>query len=137
MDGDITVEPSTTNNSSTINSSLVGTIGFDVKILEFLDKDDKPVKVLVAYDSYCSHSTVVLGQAKSLGLCLEPLGNITTQCFVDNMNQDTFKTKARIKINSVISELECLVSKGIQQLAMYKYDIPNEYVKKYNIKRVT
>ena len=53
VDGDIIVEASTTNNSLTINSSLVGAIGFDVEILEFLDKDEKPVKVLVAYDSYC------------------------------------------------------------------------------------
>ena len=56
-----------------INSSLVGAVGFDVEILKFLDVNDKPVDVLVAYNSYCSHSTVDIDLATSLGLSLSPL----------------------------------------------------------------
>ena len=75
--------------------------------------------------------------AKVLGLSLEPLGNITVQCFAGRVKQDTFKTKARIKTKKGISELECLVSKCKQELALFKYDIPSEWARKYNIKRVT
>ena len=137
VEGDILVDGATANNSSTINNSLVGTVGFDVEILEFLDQNDKPQKVLIAYDSYCSHSQIDLSLAKCLGLSLEPLGNITIQCFAGKVKQDTFKTKARIKTKKGISELECLVSKCKQQLALFKYDIPSEWARKYNIKRVT
>ena len=41
MDGNILVDGATTNNSSTINSSLVVAIGLDVEILEFLDVNGK------------------------------------------------------------------------------------------------
>ena len=44
---------------------------------------------------------------------------------------------ARIKTESGINELECLVSRCMQGLAMNRYDIPPEWVKKYNIKRFT
>ena len=47
VEGDIKVEQSTVNKRPTINSSPVGAIGFDVEVLEFLDKESKPVKVLV------------------------------------------------------------------------------------------
>ena len=89
----------------------MGALGFDVEILEFLDQNEKPQKVLIAYDSYCSHSQIDLGFAKSFGLSLEPFGNITIQCFAGKVKQDTFKTKARITTKKGISELECLVSK--------------------------
>ena len=66
---DILIDGSSVNNYVAVNRSLVGAVGFDVEILTFLDTCDKPMKVLFAYDSYYSHSTIYLGLAKSLGLC--------------------------------------------------------------------
>ena len=60
-----------------MSSSLVGAIGFDVEVLEVLDKEDKPVNVLVACDSYCSHSTMDQGMADTLRLNLESLGPVS------------------------------------------------------------
>ena len=75
------VEPSTANNVATINGNMLGAVGFDTEVLQFIGKDDEPRDVLVTYDSYCSHSMMDSKLAADMGLELEALGNMTTHKF--------------------------------------------------------
>ena len=83
-DSDIMVEPSTAKNVAKINGNMLGAVGFDTEVLQFVSKDGELKDVLVTYDSYCSHSMMDFKLATDLGLELECLGNMTTHSFMGN-----------------------------------------------------
>ena len=50
------VEPVTTNNLAKINGNMLGAVGFDTEVLQFIMKDGNVKNVLVTYDYCCSHT---------------------------------------------------------------------------------
>ena len=67
-DSDLLVEPSTMNNVAKINGNMLGAVGFDTEVLQFVAKDGELKNLLVTYDSYCSHSMMNSKLATDLGL---------------------------------------------------------------------
>ena len=67
-DSDLLAGPSTVNNVAKINGNMLGAIGFDTEVLQFITKDGSVKEVLVTYDSYCSHSMMDSKLATDLGL---------------------------------------------------------------------
>ena len=129
------VEPSTANNVAKINGNMLGAVGFDTEVLQFVAKDGELKNVLVTYDSYCSHSMMDSKLATDLGLELESLGNMTTHSFMGNTRENAYKSKARIRVdNQRYIELDCLVGRCFQELPRYNYEVPEHWTKKYNIK---
>ena len=47
------VEPVTTNILAKISGHMLGAVGFDTEVLQFITKDGNVKDVLVTYDSYC------------------------------------------------------------------------------------
>ena len=96
-DSDLLVESSTANNVAKINGNMLGAVGFDTEVLQFITKEGNVKDVLVTYDSYCSHSMMDSKLATDLGLELEPLGVVTTHSFLGSSKQKALKSKASIK----------------------------------------
>ena len=55
-DSDLLAGPSTVNNVAKINGNMLGAVGFDTEVLQFITKEGNVKDVPVTYDSYCSHS---------------------------------------------------------------------------------
>ena len=128
-DSDLLAGPSTVNNVAKINGNMLGAVGFDTEVLQFITKDGSVKDVLVTYDSYCSHSMMDSKLATDLGLELESLGIVTTHSFMGNSRENAYKSKASIKTgNQNYIELDLLVGKCYQELPRYNYEIPEKYL---------
>ena len=135
-DSDLLVEQSTVNNVAKINGNLLGAVGFDTEVLQFITKDGNIRNVLATYDSYCSHSMMDAELATDLGLELESLGVVTTHSFMGNSKQKAYKSKASIKTGpSHYIELDLLVGRCHQVLPRMQYTIPEEWAQKYKLKQ--
>ena len=115
------------NNVAKINGNMLGAVGFDTEVLQFITKEGNVKDVVVTYDSYCSHTMMDSMLATDLGLELEPLGTVTTHSCMRNSSIRTD--------NQHYIELDCLVGRCFQELPRYNYEIPECWSQKYNIKQ--
>ena len=79
---------------------MLGAVGFDTEVLQFITKEGNVKDVLVTYDSYCSHSMMDSKLATDLGLELEPLGTVTSHNFMGNSRENAYKSKASIRTDN-------------------------------------
>ena len=79
---------------------MLGAVGFDTEVLEFIANYENIKSILVTYDSYCSHSMMSTELTEELGLVLEPLGPVVTHSFMGNLREEAYKTKANIKTSN-------------------------------------
>ena len=128
-------EPTTVQNRATINNSFIGAVGFEIEILYFLSKRKDLIRVLVAYDNYCSHTSMDRELAEDLGLELSPIGSIKTNCYLGSVSQDGYKAKAIIQVDNEQKELEFIVGQCKQELDVSQYRVPEKWGKKYKINK--
>ena len=75
---------------------MLGAVGFDTEVLQFITKEGNVKEVLVTYDSNCLHTMMNSELVRDLALKLEPLGTVTTHSFMGNSRENAFKSKASI-----------------------------------------
>ena len=135
VEADIQGAPRVQDNRITINEAMIGGIGHDVEILDFLTFDGRPKKYLVGYDNYCSHTCIDHSLAKDLGYPVEHIGQITMKCLMGLVSVDASKTTSRIKTKDGNIALEFIINDNKQDLPVCHFDAPDSWVKKYNIKK--
>ena len=136
IEADIEGEQVIQENRVTINNATIGGVGFDVEVIEFFKSSGEPMRVLVAYDTYCSHTCMDYSLAKTLGYKRVPIGSVSVKCLMGSITStDSFKTEAVIKTAEDTKNIEFIVNESKQDLAIYHFNVPDDWVERYGIKK--